>query len=84
VAAARVAAELVVVGPGAAGIADGAAAAGLERVHRAADRDAAVAILWQVLRPGDAVLVKASRGAALESIVEALRPGLPGAPEAAR
>lgn len=84
--AARVAAELVVVGPGAAGIADGAAAAGLEasRIHRVADREAAIAVLRRVVRPGDAVLVKASRGAALESIVEALRPGLLDAPEAAR
>jgi UDP-N-acetylmuramoyl-tripeptide--D-alanyl-D-alanine ligase len=85
-AAARVVAQLVVVGPGAAAIAGGAAAAGLEpaRIHRAADREAAVAILRHLLRPGDAVLVKASRGAALEAIVEALRPGLPNPPEAAR
>ena len=73
-AAARVAAELVVVGAPATGIAEGALAAGLDpaRVHAVADRDAALEILWSILRPGDAVLVKASRGAALESLVDAL------------
>jgi UDP-N-acetylmuramoyl-tripeptide--D-alanyl-D-alanine ligase len=77
-AAGRVAAELVVVGPAAAGIAAGALAAGLDpgRVHTAGDRDEAVAVLRTILRPGDAVLVKASRGAALETIVEALRAGV--------
>jgi UDP-N-acetylmuramoyl-tripeptide--D-alanyl-D-alanine ligase len=84
-AAARTVAELVVVGAGAAGIAAGAAAAGLpaERIHRAADREAALAILRSILRPGDAVLVKASRGAALESIVDALRAGVGGVGERA-
>jgi UDP-N-acetylmuramoyl-tripeptide--D-alanyl-D-alanine ligase len=85
-AAARVAAELVVVGAAAAGIADGAAAAGLEpgRIHRAPDREAAVAVLRTILRPGDAVLVKASRGAALETIVDALRGGVDGAGQGSR
>jgi UDP-N-acetylmuramoyl-tripeptide--D-alanyl-D-alanine ligase len=71
--------ELVVVGDGARGIADGAVAAGLaaSRVHRVSDRAAAIEILRAILRPGDAVLVKASRGAALESIVDALRAGIP-------
>ncbi len=77
-AAARVAAELVVVGPAAAGIAAGAVAAGLDpfRVHAVVDRDAAVAVLRELLRPGDVVLVKASRGAALEAVVDALRGGV--------
>ncbi len=76
-AAARVASELVVVGAPATGIAQAALAAGLDpaRVHAVADRDAALAVLRSILRPGDAVLVKASRGAALESIVEALAAG---------
>lgn len=80
-AAARVAAELVVVGAAAAGIASGAIAAGLDarRVHAVADRDEALAVLQAFLRPGDAVLVKASRGAALETLVEALRAGVPAA-----
>jgi UDP-N-acetylmuramoyl-tripeptide--D-alanyl-D-alanine ligase len=78
VAAARVVAELVVVGSAAAGIAAGAVGAGLDprRVHAVGDRDEAVAILRTILRPGDAVLVKASRGAALETVVEALRAGV--------
>jgi len=79
-AAAAVAAELVVVGAGAAGIAAGARAAGLpeRRIHHVADGAAAIEALRALLRPGDAVLVKASRGAALESVVEALRAGAAG------
>ncbi len=71
-------AELVVVGEGARGIADGAVAAGLAtaRVHAVPDRAAAIEVLRSILRPGDAVLVKASRGAALESIVDVLRAGI--------
>ena len=47
-----------------------------------ADRDAASALLASALRPGDVVLVKASRGAALDLLVEPLdraraRPGRP-------
>jgi UDP-N-acetylmuramoyl-tripeptide--D-alanyl-D-alanine ligase len=77
-AAARVVAELIVVGTAAAGIAAGAIAAGLDprRVHAVGDRDEVVAVLRTILRPGDAVLVKASRGAALETVVEALRAGV--------
>ena len=73
--AAAVVAELVVVGDGAAGIAEGAVAAGLDRarVHRAATREAAIALLPAILREGDVVLVKASRGAALEAVVDAIR-----------
>jgi UDP-N-acetylmuramoyl-tripeptide--D-alanyl-D-alanine ligase len=78
-AAGRGVTELVVVGDGARGIADGAVAAGLaaSHVHRVSDRTAAIEVLRAILRPGDAVLVKASRGAALESIVDALRAGIP-------
>ncbi len=80
-AAARVVTELVVVGAAADGIAAGAAAGGLapERIHRVADRPAAIERLREILRAGDVVLVKASRGAALESIVDALRVGVGGA-----
>jgi len=76
-AAARVVAELVVVGPGAAGIADGAEAAGLEpeRIRRVADRAAALVALDAILRDGDVVLVKASRGAALDELADALLEG---------
>jgi UDP-N-acetylmuramoyl-tripeptide--D-alanyl-D-alanine ligase len=69
--------ELVVVGVEAGGIAAGAAALG-DRVVVVSDRDAAVAVLRQRLRQGDAVLVKASRGAALESIVETLQTSFGG------
>jgi len=36
------------------------------------DREAALAVLRRRLRPGDTVLVKASRGAALEWVVDSL------------
>ena len=70
-AAAGLADVVVVVGEGAAGIAAGAASLG-EAVVAVPDRDAALAVLREMLRPGDAVLVKASRGAELELIVESL------------
>ncbi|TFV72280.1 UDP-N-acetylmuramoyl-tripeptide--D-alanyl-D-alanine ligase [Blastococcus sp. CT_GayMR20] len=64
---------IVAVGPDAVGIAEGAAAAGLaagrgtgrESVH-VPDRAAARGLLSEVLRPGDVVLVKASRSYGLE------------------
>jgi UDP-N-acetylmuramoyl-tripeptide--D-alanyl-D-alanine ligase len=60
---------LVAVGPDAVGIADGASAAGgragEESVH-VPDRAAALELLSGVLRPGDVVLVKASRSYGLE------------------
>lgn len=69
--------ELVIVGAEAGGIAAGAAALG-DRVVVVPDRDAAVSVLRERLRQGDAVLVKASRGAALESIVETLQASFGG------
>ena len=74
-AAAGVADLLVVVGDGAAGIAAGARDAGLDpaRVLGARDRDAALDLLRPRLRDGDVVLVKASRGIALDLLVDALR-----------
>jgi len=65
---------LCVVGPGAEGIASGARAAGLPagRLIVAADRAVATERLVEVLRPGDVALVKASRGVALEVLVDAL------------
>jgi len=60
---------VVAVGPDAVGIADGAAVAGRrageESVH-VPDRAAAHQLLSEVLRPGDVVLVKASRSYGLE------------------
>ncbi|MEO5965827.1 MAG: UDP-N-acetylmuramoyl-tripeptide--D-alanyl-D-alanine ligase [Candidatus Limnocylindrales bacterium] len=78
---------LVVVdgGPGrpAAGIVEGARAAGLapDRVIAVTDAAAAVAALRGRLAPGDVVLVKASRGVALEHVVEGLVDAL-GGPDA--
>lgn len=74
-AAGRIVAELVVVGPRARAIADGAADAGLaaDRLHRVEDRAEALAVLRDIVRDGDVVLVKASRGAALDLLVADLR-----------
>ena len=64
--------RLVVVGEGAA-IHDGALAAGAgDRSVRVDDVDAAVDLLRRDLRPGDVVLVKASRSAGLERVAERL------------
>ena len=77
-AAARVADLLVVVdgGPGgaAAGIAEGALAAGFraDRLVPVADASGALEALRGRLVPGDVVLVKASRGVELERVVDGL------------
>jgi UDP-N-acetylmuramoyl-tripeptide--D-alanyl-D-alanine ligase len=66
--------QLVVVGPDAGGIHAGAVLEGSwgsESVH-VDDVDAAVALLREQLRPGDVVLVKASRSAGLERVAAAL------------
>lgn len=63
--------QVVAVGEPAHAIATGAAAAGVESL--CADRDEAVRWLVEGLGPGDAVLFKASRGAALEEIVAQVR-----------
>ena len=79
-AAARLADRLVVVGDGegAAAIADGARDANMapDAVIPVADREAALARLLAELRPGDVVLVKASRGIALDLLVDDLRAAL--------
>jgi UDP-N-acetylmuramoyl-tripeptide--D-alanyl-D-alanine ligase len=66
---------LLVVGAGASGIAAGARSAGLDasRILEARDRDAALDLLRARLRDGDVVLVKASRGVELDTLVDALR-----------
>jgi UDP-N-acetylmuramoyl-tripeptide--D-alanyl-D-alanine ligase len=73
---------LIVVGPGAAGIAAGAKAGGLDasRILEARDREAALDLLRVRLRDGDVVLVKASRGMELDLLVEALRTELSRTP----
>ena len=66
---------VVTVGPEARLIAVGAEREGVEpeRIHRAQDGEAAVAIVRSIARPGDLVLVKASRVARLERVAGALR-----------
>jgi UDP-N-acetylmuramoyl-tripeptide--D-alanyl-D-alanine ligase len=66
---------LVAVGEETAPLVAGARAAGLpaERIVRVPDPAAAVAALSGLLRPGDVVLVKASRSEELERVVEGLQ-----------
>jgi UDP-N-acetylmuramoyl-tripeptide--D-alanyl-D-alanine ligase len=80
--AAGVADLLVVVGEGAAPIAAGARDAGLDpaRVLLVRDREDALDVLRPRLRDGDVILVKASRGIALDLLVDALRTELGGTP----
>jgi len=61
---------LVAVGAFAGDIARGARENGLEDVYTAADRVEALEILRRVLRPGDALLVKASRALRLDLLLE--------------
>jgi UDP-N-acetylmuramoyl-tripeptide--D-alanyl-D-alanine ligase len=64
----------VVVGVGGLGalIAEGAKAAGVEETHAFADSTEAAAAAASLVKDGDAVLVKGSRGARMERVVEAL------------
>ena len=80
--ASKVADLLVVVGREARGIATGARAAGVppDRLQVVPDAQAAFEFLWPRLHPGDAILVKGSRGIALERVVEGLRRELGDAP----
>ena len=63
---------LLIVDAGAEGEAMLAAAAGLGRLQRVPDPEAAAAVLAPWLRPGDALLLKASRGVALERLLAEL------------
>jgi UDP-N-acetylmuramoyl-tripeptide--D-alanyl-D-alanine ligase len=68
-------ARVVAVGEGARGVHTGALAAGADDGEESLlvpDVDAAVALLEAQLRPGDVVLVKASRGAGLDRVADAL------------
>ena len=69
---------LVTVGPEATGIARGAREAGMaaDAIVEVADGAEALAALSDIVRPGDVVLVKASRGAELDRLVESLRSAL--------
>jgi UDP-N-acetylmuramoyl-tripeptide--D-alanyl-D-alanine ligase len=66
---------LVAVGPLAALIAEGAAGEGMDAasIHRFADADAAADGIAGIVRDGDLVLVKGSRGMKTEAIVDKLR-----------
>jgi UDP-N-acetylmuramoyl-tripeptide--D-alanyl-D-alanine ligase len=70
------AALLVAVGPLSKLAAESARAAGMPEVRHFPDSAAAAAWLASALRPGDLVLVKGSRGVAMERIVEAIRSSL--------
>jgi UDP-N-acetylmuramoyl-tripeptide--D-alanyl-D-alanine ligase len=74
-AAASIVDLLIVVGSDAAGIAEGARAGGLDpgRIHHVHDAEEALDVLRPRLRDDDVVLVKASRGIALEAVVDGLR-----------
>jgi UDP-N-acetylmuramoyl-tripeptide--D-alanyl-D-alanine ligase len=67
-------AGVLALGEHAGTIADAAVAAGLDEgsVHVLEGKDEAVTRLRAALRPGDVVLVKASRGLALDTVAEAL------------
>jgi UDP-N-acetylmuramoyl-tripeptide--D-alanyl-D-alanine ligase len=73
-AAARTVDWLVVVGHGASDIAAGAESAGMavSKIIQVGDVDIAVEVIAPRLREGDVVLLKASRGAALERVVTGL------------
>lgn len=70
---------LIGVGAGAAGIVDAARADGLREAHLAADTDEAALLLRSLARPGDLVLLKGSRSAAMENVLRALEAAQPGA-----
>ena len=67
--------HLIVFGPLATHIAHGAAQAGLavERIHQARDQQEVLTALAAVVHPQDVVLLKGSRGMAMEHLVHALR-----------
>ncbi|TFG54762.1 MAG: UDP-N-acetylmuramoyl-tripeptide--D-alanyl-D-alanine ligase [Candidatus Aminicenantes bacterium] len=66
---------IVAVGPLAALIAEGAAGTGMSAaaIHRFADAEAATAAIPDIVRDGDLVLVKGSRGMRTETIVDKLK-----------
>lgn len=66
---------LITVGEGGARIAESARAAGLNAANivTCPDNEAVVAALQERKRPGDVILVKGSRGMAMEHVVRALR-----------
>lgn len=70
--------QLLTVGKMASVMAQSARGAGLNRVLEFADVETATEALKRLLKPGDLVLLKASRATRLERIAEALRAGANG------
>jgi UDP-N-acetylmuramoyl-tripeptide--D-alanyl-D-alanine ligase len=66
---------VITVGESARWIADAAENSGVREVIRTADAEEATRTLLGIAQPGDTVLVKASRGARLERIVQAMEGG---------
>ena len=64
---------LVAVGPLSKHAAESAQAAGMEEVRHFEDSSSAAAFLARVLQPGDLLLIKGSRGMAMERVVDAIR-----------
>jgi UDP-N-acetylmuramoyl-tripeptide--D-alanyl-D-alanine ligase len=75
--------HLFTVGKAAEATAEAARAAGVEHVNTLKDVNAALGCLKKLLRPGDVVLVKASRAAGLDRITDALGRPSNGAHETA-
>jgi len=69
---------LLIVDGGAEGAAMVEAAAGIPRLERVSSAEEGAAPLQRWLRPGDALLLKASRGVALERLLPLLQQGLEG------
>lgn len=66
--------HLITVGEGGARIAEGAAEAGSAvQIHSFPDKEQAGAYLQSMIRPGDGILVKGSRGMRMEEIVKLLK-----------
>ncbi|HMP76059.1 MAG TPA: UDP-N-acetylmuramoyl-tripeptide--D-alanyl-D-alanine ligase [Kiritimatiellia bacterium] len=65
-------AGLVAVGPEGAWLREGARSVGFQKIRLAADAMEAARILKDLIQPGDAVLLKASRGVALEDVLDEL------------
>ncbi len=61
---------LIAVGPETAPLAEEAAASGLAEVRHAADTEEAARLLRELSRPGDAVVLKGSRAARMERVLE--------------